>query len=143
MADKTASEWTPERLEIHEYEAGRISGKPLVMLRDEENLESIECVRRPTARRIVAAWNACKGIETETLEVAENLIVGGIREAEARADSAEAMLRECEEYFDQRADAEYFPDSPSPHPNEEMKLLTEIRAFLDKTGERGLAGAPQ
>ena len=39
-------------------------------------------------------------------------------------------LRECEEYFDQRADAEYFTDSPSPVANEEMKLLQTVRAAL-------------
>lgn len=44
------------------------------------------------------------------------------------------VLRECEEYFDQRADAEYFPDSAAPHPNEEMKLLTLVRDAIGKAG---------
>jgi hypothetical protein len=39
-------------------------------------------------------------------------------------------LRECEEYFDSRADAEYFTDSAAPVPNEEMKLLTIVRDAL-------------
>jgi hypothetical protein len=43
-----------------------------------------------------------------------------------------AVLKVCEEYFDQRADAEYFTDSPQPKGNEEMSLLTEIRATLKK-----------
>lgn len=52
-----------------------------------------------------------------------------------RVKYAEAVFRYCEEYFDQRADAEYFPDSPAPHPNEEMKLLMEIRALLNPTNK--------
>lgn len=44
-------------------------------------------------------------------------------------------LLECEEYFDQRADAEYFPDSASPVPNEEMQLLVKIRDLLAMIGE--------
>lgn len=40
------------------------------------------------------------------------------------------LLHDCEEYFDQRADAEYFADSAIPHANEEMRLLTRIREEL-------------
>lgn len=40
------------------------------------------------------------------------------------------ILDECEDYFDNRADAEYFTDSAAPHPNEEMRLLTAVRAAL-------------
>lgn len=46
-------------------------------------------------------------------------------------DEVTILLRECEEYFDQRADAEYLPDRPAPIGNEEMSILTNIRAFLD------------
>lgn len=42
------------------------------------------------------------------------------------------LLHDCEEYFDQRADAEYFADSAIPHANEEMRLLTRIREELRK-----------
>ena len=38
-------------------------------------------------------------------------------------------LRECEEYFDQRADADQ-PSGLSPIPNEEMTLLVTVRAAL-------------
>ena len=40
------------------------------------------------------------------------------------------LLEECLEYFDQRADAEYLPDSAVPIPNEEMGLLVAIRTAL-------------
>lgn len=40
-------------------------------------------------------------------------------------------LHEMEEYFDQRADAEYFPDSPSAVPNEEMRLLVQVRESIE------------
>lgn len=39
-------------------------------------------------------------------------------------------LGQCEEYFEQRADAEYFTDSPSPCGNEEMQLLVEVQSAL-------------
>lgn len=51
-----------------------------------------------------------------------------------RAGEVKILLQELEEYFDQRADAEYFTSSPAPVPNAEMKLLTKIRSLLeDKT----------
>lgn len=43
-------------------------------------------------------------------------------------------LQECEAYFDNRADAEYFTDSPYPKPNEEMRLLVMVREVLRKAG---------
>ncbi|KSV78969.1 hypothetical protein N182_18400 [Sinorhizobium sp. GL2] len=50
------------------------------------------------------------------------------------ASQAKDALVECEEYFDDRADAEYFTDSAAPHPNEEMKLLTLVRDAIKKAG---------
>ena len=50
----------------------------------------------------------------------------------AERDRMEAALEECEEYFDQRADAEYFTDSPSPVGNEEMTMLVLVRQALGK-----------
>lgn len=38
-----------------------------------------------------------------------------------------SALGECAEYFEQRADAEYFTDSASPCGNEEMRLLVEVQ----------------
>lgn len=52
--------------------------------------------RRANARRIVAAINACAGIETETLKEGPLVEVqdrAGV--AEARTDAAEALLDEC------------------------------------------------
>lgn len=43
-------------------------------------------------------------------------------------------LRECEEYFDQRADAEYFTESPGPVGNEEMTMLGVVRNALEQRG---------
>jgi len=42
-------------------------------------------------------------------------------------------LEECDDYFDNRADAEYFTDSPSPIGNEEMNMLMMVRAALEAT----------
>ena len=40
------------------------------------------------------------------------------------------VLNDCEEYFDQRSDAEYFTDSPNPVPNEEMTMLARVQEAL-------------
>jgi hypothetical protein len=56
-----------------------------------------------------------------------------------RAVSAELMeaLREAEECFDARADAEYHTDSPQPTGNEEMRLLVLVRDAIAKAkGEK-------
>lgn len=41
-------------------------------------------------------------------------------------------LRECEEFFDERADADQPAGCDSPIPNEEMKVLLKVRAALLK-----------
>lgn len=43
-------------------------------------------------------------------------------------------LRECEDWFDQRADADTPYGADSPYPNEEMKMLIAVRAALSKAG---------
>lgn len=51
---------------------------------------------------------------------------------------AREALSEAIDYFDGRADAEYFTDSPSPVPNEEMKRLVECQeALAALEAERG------
>lgn len=57
-----------------------------------------------------------------------------LRELRPRLEALTELLRECEDYFDNRADAEYFTDSAAPVPNEEMKLLTAIRDAIGKAG---------
>ncbi len=47
-------------------------------------------------------------------------------------------LRDCEAYFEERADAEYRADSAAPTGNEEMRLLVEV-----EVGLKLLAEAPQ
>lgn len=53
-------------------------------------------------------------------------------ELKKRVDELEAILKTVEEYFDQRADAEYFTDKAAPQGNEEMTLLVDIRAVLSR-----------
>lgn len=43
-------------------------------------------------------------------------------------------LELCKAYFEERADAEYFPDSPSPVGNEEMQLLVDVEDALRRVG---------
>lgn len=52
------------------------------------------------------------------------------KQLRAALTKAAAALAEADEYFDQRADAEYFTDSAAPVGNEEMRILTEIRDAL-------------
>ena len=42
------------------------------------------------------------------------------------------LLDELDEYFDDRADAEYFPDRAEPVGNEEMRLLVKVRSIAEK-----------
>lgn len=49
------------------------------------------------------------------------------QQSEASMVMADDALNECEEYFKQRADAEYFADCPSPTGNEEMQLLILVQ----------------
>lgn len=50
---------------------------------------------------------------------------------EALREAVEA-LNEVEEFLEERADAELFTDSPTPKPNDEMRLLTSITPTLDR-----------
>lgn len=56
----------------------------------------------------------------------------GHSEAADKIDALIATLQECEEYFDNRADADC--DQDGFIPNNEMRLLTEVRAALAKAG---------
>jgi hypothetical protein len=51
-------------------------------------------------------------------------------ETDAKMRQMKAALQECESYFEERADAEYFPDSAGPVGNEEMRLLVEVQAAI-------------
>jgi hypothetical protein len=53
-----------------------------------------------------------------------------IARLEAENERMREALLECEDYFDNRADAEWFPDSPRPVPNAEMTLLCVVRGAL-------------
>lgn len=55
----------------------------------------------------------------------------------ALIETLTAALTECEDYFDNRADAEYFTDSAAPVPNEEMTLLTLVRDALAAAKKEG------
>ena len=53
-----------------------------------------------------------------------------IESAYAQIAAIHDVLDRCEEYFDKRADAEYFTGSPSPIANEEMRLLVNVRTAI-------------
>ncbi len=45
-------------------------------------------------------------------------------------ETVRSALEACRDYFEQRADAEFFTDSQSPVGNEEMHLLAEVEDAL-------------
>ena len=62
---------------------------------------------RDNARRLVAAWNACNGIETETLEKFSTEfqeVMGEEMADRARADAAEALLPRARELITELLD---------------------------------------
>lgn len=55
--------------------------------------------------------------------------VGLAKEAKAEIERLRAALGQCEEYFDNRSDVKD-GDYGAPEPNEEMRLLSEVRGAL-------------
>lgn len=70
---------------------------------------------------VVAAWNR------RDLDAAKGAEIAKLREENDRLREA---LDECEDYFDNRADADC--DQDGFIPNKEMQLLTTVRAALTK-----------
>lgn len=85
-----------------------------------------------------------EGVDMSFLEIAVHRALDVIDNLRSERDRLQAenkamreALTECEEYFDNRADAEYFPDSPTPVVNEEMRLLTTVHAALASQQDGG------
>ena len=74
----------------------------------EENEDELRELKNTNAKRIALTWN----MHDELIEA----------------------LEDTREYFDGRADAEYFADSATPVVNEEMRLQVQIEAALAKAG---------
>lgn len=55
---------------------------------------------------------------------------------DGRISALRDALDECLEYFADRGDAEYFPDSPGPVANTEMRLAVMIKDVLQKDFRR-------
>lgn len=55
----------------------------------------------------------------------------------------EIILSEVREYFDQRADAEYFTDRAAAVPNDEMALLVGVDDIIDELTKRGILSPRQ
>lgn len=90
----------------------------------------------------IQRWNTRPPVDAARIKELEAAITNLVRadgkllaelsnQATVNADLAET-LRDAEEYFDQRADAEYLPDQAAPVGNEEMSLLVDIRAAIAK-----------
>ena len=86
------------------------------------------------ARRLVAAWNACAGIETESLEkgadgwLAKVIVLGG--DATGRADDAEALLGEAEKMIGWLL---YLTtDVPGPHGTKHATAICRYCARYDR-----------
>lgn len=105
----------------------------------------------PTMQQLLGiGMKACHGyLNPKYLQLALDAVISVVLEAEREAlrqavadrdaalsklAKARKQLLECEEFFEERADAEYFPDSPSPVPNPEMRMLVDVRATLTEIG---------
>lgn len=72
----------------------------------------------------------CRSRLRERQDVNQRRLVSFFKEKAAALEALQA----CEEYFDNRADADCDPDGFIP--NEEMKLLSIVREALKKAGAR-------
>lgn len=83
---------------------------------------------------MVEVQSALAGTPAEAATAFEARIRADERERIASQDAKIAAIRDvldsCEEYFDKRADAEYFTGSPRPIANEEMTLLVDVRTAI-------------
>lgn len=80
-------------------------------------------------------------ISGQFVQLGEKLpsLLAQARAAEVMAETVSSLrdvLSSCEEYFDQRADAEYSTDSAMPSGNEEMRLLCAVREALGRLAEQ-------
>jgi hypothetical protein len=87
-----------------------------------------------TARRIVATWNACIGIATETLEsMASGHAVNSLlvfQRISKENDELRNLLTDAHDYITQYEDVLDGDDGPKP--NRAMSLAQDIREVLDK-----------
>ena len=51
---------------------------------------------------------------------------------EAAINNISDTLKECIDYFDERADAEYETDNVGGSPNEEMRLMMTLKKILEE-----------
>ncbi|AII27767.1 hypothetical protein B9J07_12880 [Sinorhizobium sp. LM21] len=72
--------------------------------------------------------------ERDRIERNRDMYRGQVERQSAKIAAMREALQEVEEFFDDRADAEYFTDSAAPHPNKEMTLLTLVRDAIKKAG---------
>lgn len=57
-----------------------------------------------------------------------------LERSEGTVSRMEGALRECWDYFDERADADLHPDSATASGNEEMTMLVMIHCILEANG---------
>lgn len=94
-------------------------------------------VARELALKLIAAYRALQAEverlrgEREEHELSvNNIVVAAIQRAEKAEAENQGMLAvvgDCIEYFEARADAEYLPGRAAPVGNEEMRLLVALR----------------
>lgn len=75
-------------------------------------------------KRVLDQWRRLGSVDADEVPTLVDVL-------QDRYDEAEILLRDCEEYFDQRADIAEYSDETGHTPNEEMKMLNDIRAFLN------------
>ena len=108
--------------EGYTYQDGSDSGAPAVIYADADyEIGDGKCGLHETVKS--ANEPAIVYVRADTVLAQQS----AIDTLTARVAELEEVLDECETYFDNRADAEYFTDSPFPVGNEEMGLLVTVR----------------
>lgn len=91
----------------------------------------------PNAGRSFDGWSDCYPVDHVMHDKgrrSRKALAGDGSKVAAVVKKMRSALQECEEYFDQRADIADYSDETGHTPNEEMKLLTEIREALNDIG---------
>lgn len=79
----------------------------------------------------IRGWSYANETERRVKMLAAHEFAEGWFRAMREPDLQQA-LADVEEFLQGRADAEYFPDSAIPVPNEAMRLLVDLTPFLEE-----------
>lgn len=104
---------------------------------DKETMSKQESVKEPVKRfdlEFADPYGFREGMVLNKTEDGDYVFYSDYAALQQRLDAVSGALRECREYFDQRADADQ-PIGSHPIANEELKMLILIDEALASIGE--------